>query len=286
MATKRLGKGLSAIIRTGNEKNTLKSGVSSIPISLIMTNPDQPRKQFDQDLLNELAQSINEKGVITPITVRPKKGKFVLIAGERRFRSSKLAGKKNIPAYVIEVTSESEMMEIALIENIQRENLNSIEESEAYALLQGKFDLSPEKIAKTVGKNRSTIINALRLLQLPAEVKKSLRDKKITAGHGRAILSMNSKGGMIKLWKFVLKDKLSVRQAEQFSKNRNTLSIKKKVKNKKENIEIRKIEEELISIFGTKVSINHKGHIGGSIAINYFSIDDLERILEMIRDSE
>ena len=287
MPTKRLGKGIDALIRPQSNKDVAPAGVLSIQISDIKTNPHQPRKIFDKKSLEELAASIKEKGVITPITVKLENNGYVLIAGERRLRASKLIKKKQIPAYIIELTSDSEMMEVALIENIQRENLNSIEESEAYAVLQGKFNLSQSKIAVAVGKSRTTITNALRLLQLPIEVKKSISDNRISAGHGRAILAMKTESKMLNLWKMILEQNLSVRAAEalvkgktiKFSKNN-----KKTIKSKKASV--RKIEDELISIFGTKVQLNHKDNKGGSIVVDYFSNDDLERLLDLIRTIE
>ena len=288
MATQRLGKGLDALIRPKKEENVLSSaGVKTIPISKIKRNPHQPRKNFDSKSLDGLSASIKEKGVVTPITVRFIDNQYILIAGERRLRASKLAKKKNIPAYILEVIEESEMMEVALIENIQRENLNPIEESEAFAILQSKFNLSQNQIAKTVGKNRSTITNSLRLLQLPSDIKKSLRNNQISAGHGRAILAMKTIQGMLKLWRLIIKLELSVREAENFAKGkRKPNSITKTSKSKPKNRLILKLEDELISIFGTKVQLHHKGKKGGSIQVNYFSDDDLERILDLIRSIE
>ena len=287
MATQRLGKGLDALIRPQKKGDALPAGVKKIPISKIKRNPHQPRKYFDSKSLDELSASIKEKGVVTPITVRFLNNQYILIAGERRLRASKLANKKEIPAYILEVIEESEMMEVALIENIQRENLNPIEESEAYALLQSKFNLSQNQIAKTVGKNRSTITNALRLLQLPSDIKKSLRNNQISAGHGRAILAMKTKQGMLKLWQIIIKHDLSVRGAENFSKEKNKSTAKTKTRKiKSKNRLVLQLEDELISIFGTKVKLNHKGKKGGSIQVNYFSDDDLERILDLIRSIE
>ena len=288
MATQRLGKGLDALIRPKKEENVLSAaGVKTIPISKIKRNPHQPRKHFDSQSLDGLSASIKEKGVVTPITVRFIDNQYILIAGERRLRASKLAKKKNIPAYILEVIEESEMMEVALIENIQRENLNPIEESEAFAILQSKFNLSQNQIAKTVGKNRSTITNSLRLLQLPSDIKKSLRNNQISAGHGRAILAMKTIQGMLKLWRLIIKLELSVRGAENFAKGkRKPNSITKTSKLKPKNRLILKLEDELISIFGTKVQLHHKGKKGGSIQVNYFSDDDLERILDLIRSIE
>ncbi|MFL3025124.1 MAG: ParB/RepB/Spo0J family partition protein [Candidatus Neomarinimicrobiota bacterium] len=287
MPTKRLGKGIDALIRPQSNQDVAPAGIISIQISDIKTNPHQPRKIFDKKSLEELAASIKEKGVITPITVKLENNGYVLIAGERRLRASKLIKKKQIPAYIIELTSDSEMMEVALIENIQRENLNSIEESEAYAVLQGKFNLSQSKIAVAVGKSRTTITNALRLLQLPIEVKKSISDNRISAGHGRAILAMKTESKMLNLWKMILEQNLSVRAAEALVKGKTIkFSKKNKKKMKSKKASVRKIEDELISIFGTKVQLNHKDNKGGSIVVDYFSNDDLERLLDLIRTIE
>ena len=240
MATKRLGKGLEALIRSNSPEileDSKVSGVLSVLISKIKTNPLQPRKEFKKDLLDDLAASIKENGVISPITVREDGKNYTLIAGERRLRASQSIGLKDIPAHIIEVKNSSDMMQLALIENIQRENLNPMEESEAYALLQDKFNFSQNQIAKSVGKSRSTITNSLRLLQLPEEVRASLKDNKISAGHARAILAAGSKQAMLKLWNQILEDNLSVRSAEDLSKKSKTVKsgkrIKKKIKSKK-----------------------------------------------------
>ncbi|MBT7423738.1 MAG: ParB/RepB/Spo0J family partition protein [Candidatus Marinimicrobia bacterium] len=287
MATKRLGKGINALIRPPSKQATSPAGVTNLPISKIKTNPHQPRKKFDKKSLVELASSIKEKGVITPITVKTDGNGYILIAGERRLRASKLIKKREIPGYIIELTNDSEMMEVALIENIQRENLNSIEESEAFAVLQGKFDLSQSKIALAVGKSRSTITNALRLLQLPIQVKKSISDNRISAGHGRAILAMKTESRMLALWKMIIEQNLSVRAAEAQVKDKTKkISKKHKTKIKPKDASLRKLEDELIAIFGTKVQLNHKGKKGGMIIVDYFSDDDLERLLDLIRTIE
>ncbi|MBT4784344.1 MAG: ParB/RepB/Spo0J family partition protein [Candidatus Marinimicrobia bacterium] len=287
MATKRLGKGINALIRPPSKQDTSPAGVTNLPISKIKTNPHQPRKKFDKKSLLELASSIKEKGVITPITVKTDGNGYILIAGERRLRASKLIKKREIPGYIIELTNDSEMMEVALIENIQRENLNSIEESEAFAVLQGKFDLSQSKIALAVGKSRSTITNALRLLQLPIQVKKSISDNRISAGHGRAILAMKTESRMLALWKMIIEQNLSVRAAEAQVKDKTKkISKKHKTKIKPKDASLRKLEDELIAIFGTKVQLNHKGKKGGMIIVDYFSDDDLERLLDLIRTIE
>ena len=196
MSSNRLGKGLEALIRPEKEPKKRKKikrtntspGVTEILISDIRPNPNQPRREFDEATLEELASSIKLKGVVTPITVRRVEKGFELIAGERRWRASKISKKRKIPAYVINVKNDAEIMEIALIENVQRQDLNALEESEAYAVLNSKFGMSHNEIAKAVGKKRVTISNSLRLLKLPSEIRSSLRKGVITAGHARAIL--------------------------------------------------------------------------------------------------
>ena len=237
-------------------------------------------------MLDDLAASIKENGVISPITVREDGKKFTLIAGERRLRASQLIGLKDIPAYIIEVKNSSDMMQLALIENIQRENLNPMEESEAYYLLQDKFNFSQSDIAKSVGKSRSTITNSLRLLQLPNEIRASLKENKISAGHARAILAAGSSQAMLKLWKQILKDNLSVRSAEDLSKKSKKSKNNKRTNKKSKSKYLISLENELISIFGTKVQLNSKSGKSGSISIEYFTNDDLDRILELIRNIE
>ena len=286
MATKRLGKGLEALIRSNTFEDSGDSkglGISNILIAKIKTNPLQPRKDFRKDLLEDLASSIKENGVISPITVREDGSNYILIAGERRLRASQSIKLLEIPAYVIEIKSESDMMQLALIENIQRENLNPMEESEAYALLQNKFNFSQNDIAKSVGKSRSTITNSLRLLQLPSEVRLSLKEGKVSAGHARAILALDSKKAMLKLWKLILKDGLSVRLSEEFAKGSKAVKSKKLAKKKNKNKSLISLENELISILGTKVLLNPKSGKAGTISIEYFTKEDLERILELLR---
>ena len=287
MAAKRLGRGLEALIHGSEGSDLGHSGVTDIPIENIVTNPLQPRKDgLDEKSLEELIASIKQKGVITPITVQLDKDNFILIAGERRLRASRLAGLKRIPGYVITISDESEMMEIALIENIQRENLNPIDEAEGFAILQSKFNRSQGDIASAVGKKRVTISNALRLLKLPSDIKNSLRDRKISAGHGRAILGMKTTAGMMKLYKMIIEKDLSVRAAEAIAKGKSTKKSKHTSrKSLGTNSQIRSVENELISVLGTKVRLHHSKK-GGKIEINYFSDDDLDRVLDLLRSIE
>jgi len=287
VSNKRLGKGLEALIQPYSaEKIPEHHGVDKISIRSIKPNPHQPRQKFDETSLEELTASIKEKGILTPITVQKVGNQFILIAGERRLRASKKAGLKKIPVYIIDVADDAEMIEMALIENIQRENLNPIEEAEAYIYLNNRFKLSQEKIAKSVGKKRATISNSLRLLTLPREIKESIRNGRLSAGHGRAILMMKIHNSMIGLWKKIIKGKMSVRAAEDWAKEKTSkkLELKKKII-RKVSPQIKRLEDELISILGTKVRIIYKKG-SGSIEVSYFSDDDLERITEMIRSLE
>ncbi len=283
MSSKNLGRGIEALISSNvkdKSKKIIDPGVSYVKVSEIKPNPNQPRRNFDSKALDELSNSINEKGVITPITIRQLDKGYEIIAGERRWRAAKKTKLKSIPAYILNIDSEAEMMEVALIENIQRENLNAIEEAEGYAVLNSKYDLSHEDIAKTIGKKRTTISNALRLLKLPAEIRRSIRDGKISAGHGRAILQKRTINSMRRLWDKIIKESLSVRKAEEL--------VRPKRKKKKEKslvvseAPIREIENELVEIFGTKVKLK-PAQIGGSIEIIYFSDDDLERIIDLLQ---
>ena len=282
MSSKSLGRGIEALISSKVEhkiKKTNDSGINYVNVSDIKPNPNQPRRNFDSKALNELSNSINEKGVITPITIRQSDKGYEIIAGERRWRAAKKAKLKSIPAYVLHIDSEAEMMEVALIENIQRENLNAIEEAEGYAVLNRKYSLSHDDIAKTLGKKRTTISNALRLLKLPAEIRKSIRDGEISAGHGRAILQKKTITSMRSLWQKIKKESLSVRKAESL--------VRPKSKKKEKSIELplastRAIENELVEIFGTKVKLK-PSQIGGAIEIIYFSDEDLERIIDLLQ---
>ena len=283
MSSKRLGRGIEALINSelnDKSKKPNSPGVSYINLSDIKPNPDQPRRDFNNNSLDELSKSIKEKGVITPITIRESNKGYEIIAGERRWRAAKKAKLKSIPAYILNIGDEAEMMEVALIENIQREDLNPIEEAEGYAVLNSKYSLSHDGIAKTIGKKRTTISNALRLLKLPSEIRKSIRSGEITAGHGRAILQKKSIAAMKNLWKKIVNEALSVRAAESLVKPK---PKKKKIKSViVPKASIRAIENQLIEIFGTKVKLR-PAQIGGSIEIIYFSDDDLERIIDLIQ---
>lgn len=281
-----MGKGLGALIRPEKEskkkpskKSIDKPGVMEVRVKDIHPNPNQPRREFDQNALEELANSIKLKGVVTPVTVRVTEKGYELIAGERRWRASKISRKQKIPAYVINVKNDAEIMEIALIENVQREDLNPLEESEAYAVLNSKFGMSHNEIAMAVGKKRVTISNSLRLLKLPTEIRRSLRKGIISAGHARAILQGKTLSQMMNAWKKIIDNGLSVRDAEALFKR--STAIKKNKTVRSFSPQVKAIEDQLIEILGTKVKLK-AGKDGGSIEISYYSNDDLDRIIDLI----
>lgn len=286
MVTKRLGKGLEALIRPYEEiqKAEAPTGVATVLLSKIKANPNQPRKDgLDKISLEDLIASIKEKGIITPITIQETDKGFMLVAGERRWRAAKLAGLKKIPVHIVKIANDAELMEMALIENIQRENLNSIEEAEAFDILHNEFKLNQTAIAKAVGKKRVTISNSLRLLTLPAEIKASIRKGEITAGHGRAVLVLKTTATQRKLWQRILDEKLSVRAAESIVKGKPALKPKpKKKKIPSSSAIVRSLENELITLLGTKVRISHRRG-KGTIEIEYFSNDDFDRVMDLLR---
>lgn len=284
MAVKRLGKGLGALIPDMElEEQDQTKRLLEVEVSQVKPNPFQPRENFDSIALEELKQSIAENGVIQPISVRIINSGYELIAGERRLRAVRDLGLDRIPAYVLEVNTDEEMLELSLIENIQRENLNPIDEANGYKTLITKCNLTQDEVARKVGKDRTTITNFLRLLNLPGMIQKSLVHGEISAGHARAILSLSDKSQQIDLWKRTVKNKYSVRQVEKLVKSITQLSKPKKEKRKEINPFIREAEDKLRSILGTQIRIHEKGKgRGGKIEVEYYSDTDLERILELM----
>lgn len=276
-----LGKGLDSLIPENIkvEKNESAGKELLIRISDIEPNKEQPRKKFDEDALNELAESIKQYGIIQPIVVtKPKNGFYEIIAGERRWRAAKLAGLKEVPV-IIKDYSDIEIVEIALIENIQRENLNPIEEAIAYKRLLTEFNLKQDEVAERVSKSRVAITNSMRLLNLDERVQEILINEMISMGHARALLGIEDGDEQYNLAMRVFDEKLSVRDIEKIVKAKNN---KKKVEKPKEKeVLYQDLEEKLKSIFGTKVTINNKGN-KGKIEIEYYSKEDLERIYDLI----
>ena len=287
MADNRLGKGLEALITSYTTKDGDRYLDGAVPIEQIIANRNQPRQDFNPKEMQKLTDSIKANGILQPLTVRDlEDGKFELIAGERRLRSAREAGLETVPVYILSVEADVEMMEYALIENIQRVDLNPIEEAEGYAILCGKYNLAQEEIAKRVGKSRPAIANALRLLKLPPEIKSALKSGDISAGHARAILGVRKSLQMMTLYQKVIRSRLNVRQTEELVKNiaESSKELQKIQKSAPRNSEIVQIENNLISKFGTKVVIQKKRGGKGKIQIEYYSDSDLQRILDILTD--
>ena len=286
-----LGKGLSAIF---TEKNIDLNAAEipavrksdEIPVDKIKVNPLQPREDFDEEKLRELSDSIKQKGLIQPVTVYKKNDDYILISGERRLRAVKMIGLEKVPAYIYENPSSKEvsnedLLELALIENIQRTDLNPMELSDSYNRLSLEFNLTQEQIAEKVSKQRSTVANFLRLQRLPVEIKVSLRRNEITEAHARMLLRIDTLEDQLILWKRIINENITVKNLEEITKP----SAKKQRKKKAVLGEIydpylQSIEDKLRNYFGTKVKINRKSKFSGEIVIEYFSNDDLERITE------
>jgi ParB family chromosome partitioning protein len=280
MQKQALGKGLGALIpdlSALNDKERKALGIAEIELDKIVPNEYQPRKTFQDDALKELAASIKEHGVIQPIIVHRIGTNYGLIAGERRWRASRLAGLKTIPALVKEATKR-ELIEQALIENIQREDLNPLEAAEAYKRLQDEFKLTQEDLAKRVGKERSTVTNFLRILSLPKEVKHDLAAGNLSMGHAKALLSMERVRDQQQAALMIVKKGLSVREAEALAGK-----LKNPTKEKKPKVahELKAVEDKIRRSLGTKVSVTGKAK-GGRIVIDYYSAEELDRILEKI----
>ena len=274
-----LGKGLDALFPTQTIE-TLQSeeAIEKIQLEKLVTNPFQPRKIFDDETIEELAQSIQEHGIIQPIVVRKKGKKYEIVVGERRFRASKIAGLDEIPAIVKELTEE-QMMEIAILENLQREDLTPIEEAEAYQSLIEKLHFTQEDLAKRLGKSRPHITNHIRLLQLPEEVRKLVNDGLLSMGHGRTLLGLKNKRRIPEVASKVVNQSLNVRQLETLIKQLNEDVPRETKKNKDIFVEAK--ETQLREYFGTNVQIR-KNKNKGKIEIEFYSEDDLERILEIL----
>lgn len=279
-----LGKGLDSLIPDHHLEEiseTENQGVVSVKISKVEPNREQPRKQFDEDSLLELSESIKQFGVLQPLLVLNKNDYYEIIAGERRWRAAKIAGMKEIPV-IIKDYSEQEIVEISLIENIQREDLNPIEEAMAYKRLLEDFHLKQDEIAEKVAKSRTAVTNSLRLLKLDEKVQEMLIDEMLTTGHARALLAITDTREQLELANRIFEEKLSVRETEKLIKN--LLNPKKKEEVKSDSAEdaiYEKLEDKMKEIVGTKVTINRRKKNKGKIEIEYYSQEELERIIEM-----
>ena len=281
-----LGGGLSNLFGSDTSdlmEESVDNGTKNLPLAKIEPNPDQPRKVFEQSSLDELAESIRQHGVITPITVRraDKDGYYQIIAGERRWRAARQAGLEDIPAMILEA-SESEVMELALIENLQRQDLNPIEEAEGYERLMKQFGLTQEQVAQRVVKSRSAVANALRLLALPDAVRSMVSEGELSGGHARAVLAVAEEGRRVDAAKQMVG--LSVRQAEALAKKLN----KPEVQTPSQPLEVpvdyvAELEKDLESALGRKISIQQGKH-SGQLTLEYYGADDLERLTEALRN--
>lgn len=273
-----LGKGLGALMLENNVDDMVST--STLPINEIIPNKEQPRKTFNEGALQELADSITVHGVLQPLLVRPLlSGGYQLIAGERRWRASRMAGLKEVPVIIREL-SDSEAMEIAIIENLQREDLNPIEEAEGLQALIDKCDYTQEQVAVSVGKSRPAIANALRLLKLPEEVRQMTKEGEISAGHARALLAFDNQAIMYEVAKQIVSDKLTVRDVERLAK-RPTKSADKKQNAKHRDSFYDEVELSLTDVLGRRVKV-YNGRSKGTLEIEFYSLDDLKDIANAI----
>lgn len=277
-----LGKGLGALIPQGSVFTGGRT-IVNLDVNNVVPNPRQPRTHFAKEALHDLAESIKVQGIIEPILTRMRDGKYELVAGERRLRAAKLAGIAVIPAIVKDFTDE-QSLELSLIENLQREDLNPMDEAEGYARLASEFGLTQEDISKRVGKDRSTVANMIRLLSLPKQIKESLRKSEITVGHARPLLGLEDAEKQIHFWREIVKGKLNVRDAEILVTGREEKPRAKKGGRKRaftQNAELNSLVEQLTEHLATKVKIFGAPQ-RGRIEIEYYSQEDLERVLELI----
>lgn len=277
-----LGRGLDALISTDTVKTGGSSSISEIPVSQIKANPNQPRREFDPEALQELSDSIKEIGIIQPITLRKMDdGTYQIIAGERRFRASQLAGLTAVPAY-IRTADDENVMEMALIENIQREDLNAMEIALAYQHLLEEYDLTQERLSERVGKKRTTIANYLRLLKLPAQIQMALKNRELDMGHARALLSLDSPVDQINLFQDIQIFGYSVRKVEEMVKAVKSTKPTAKKSGKSIPTEYEPLKKQLAAFFQTDVQLtcNPKGK--GKIAISFSNEEELERIITLL----
>lgn len=288
-----LGRGLGALLQDSPAKNkgeeilpeVQKTGIFELELSQIQVNPFQPRTHFDKEALEELAESIRVQGIIQPITVRKlDQNEYQLISGERRFQASKLAGLVKIPAYVRRA-NDQQMLEMALIENIQRENLNALEIAQSYQRLLAECNLKQEELGDRVGKNRTTVNNYLRLLKLPPSIQAAIRDQKLSMGHARALINVEDIDKQLAIFKKAIDEELSVRKVEALVKALNEAQPSKKEKPELDPVkkyELNKLQQRLASHFGTKVALKSDPKNRGEIKIPFHSASDLNRILEIL----
>lgn len=297
-----LGKGLGALLPSASDEtpqeisvvptsSSRDDGVSvgvlaHIEVSRISPNPYQPRTEFDPQALLELAQSIRENGLVQPVTVRRHNGAYQLISGERRVRACQEAGIEHIPAYIRKVETVEEMIELALIENIQRETLNPIEIAQSYKRLMDDCNHTQDQIATKVGKSRATVANFVRLLRLPREIQDSIQKSEISYGHARALINLPDANAQMRIWKKIVREGLPVRRAEELAREATQpvvpVAPKKKKSDGSENTPFESVNTRLRGLYGSKIEINATKAGKGSIAIEFYSHDDFERVVELL----
>ncbi|MBD5356285.1 MAG: ParB/RepB/Spo0J family partition protein [Bacteroides sp.] len=285
MALKRnaLGRGLDSLISMNDIQTSGSSAINEIEVNLIYPNPDQPRRTFDEEALAELSASIRELGIVQPLSLRDSgDGNYQIIAGERRWRAAKMAGLRTVPAYV-RTASDSEVTEMALIENIQREDLNSIEVALAFKKLLDSYNLTQERLSERIGKKRATIANHLRLLKLPAEIQLGLRDRKIDMGHAKALLAVTDPKQQLKLYNQIIKEDLTVRKAEEIVKamTEGEQGAPKTPKTPVDNSRYEGFTRELTDFFPTKVKFSRAADGKGSITLKFSSDEELQQLMEI-----
>lgn len=286
MAARGLGKGLDSLIpkaitEPSKQETEEKKAETMVKITMVEPNGGQPRKNFDEDSLMELAESIKQFGLLQPILVQDKKGHYEIIAGERRWRAAKIAGLKEIPVIIKELTDQ-EVVEISLIENIQRENLNPIEEAQAYKRLLTEFNLKQDEVAERVSKSRTAVTNSMRLLKLCDEVQQMVVNEMLTTGHARALLAIEDPEEQYRIAQKVFDEKLSVREVEKLVKKLNKQEKPKKKENESLAIIYQNLEEKLKESLGRKVSISSRENGNGKIEIEFYGHEDLDRLMEYL----
>ncbi len=273
-----LGRGLEALIPSQEPADSTSGAYRAIPLNMIVPNPLQPRRQFDETALQELAESFKSQGILQPIVVKKGDSGFVLIAGERRYRAARLAGLDKIPAMVLEEKDEGDMLQMALVENLQREDLNPLEAAEAFKKLMDDGGMTQNQLASRVGKSRAAVANLVRLLGLPEKVKEFIREGKLTEGHARAILSIEDDLSRVRLAERIVAENLTVRQAEETARG----TKRRKLVPKRKIPTLVEMENYLKQLLGTSVKIS-SGLKRGKIEIEFYGEEDLDRILELFR---
>lgn len=288
---KGLGRGLDALfssseintqeISVTNTKKDAEKGISYIGINDIKPNKDQPRKNFDEEKISELADSIKENGLIQPVILRKSGKGYEIVAGERRWRACRKAGLKEIPCIIKELTDEQNML-IAIIENMQREDLNPIEEAEGISQMITVFGMTQEQVSKSVGKSRPYITNVLRLLKLPEKIQSMVSEGKLTSGHARALAGLDNQKKQIEFAEKIEREGLSVRETEKLMKSENSPAKRTAKRKAEKNADVKRVEEDLKNVLGTKVNLSQNGK-KGKIEIEYYSREELERLIELLK---